>query len=162
MDVLDPHGKQPRFHWLGFHHIALVTPDLDATIRFYEDVLGMKAGNIYPAMKQRGRHCFIKPGDTDAWGLHFFEYPDAEITSSADAIRRLMDDPGSADLYRFVPGALQHIAFALASEQEAMTLRQTLQQLGIVMTDIYGQGAIRNFIFVDQNGVQIEAAWEVE
>lgn len=27
--------------WSGFHHIALVTRDLDATIRSYRDVLGM-------------------------------------------------------------------------------------------------------------------------
>jgi hypothetical protein len=37
-----------------------------------------------------------------------------------------------------------------------------MQQQGIVMTDIYEQGALRNFIFVDQNGIQIEAAWEVQ
>ena len=28
--------------WSGFHHIALMTRDLDATIRFYVDVLGME------------------------------------------------------------------------------------------------------------------------
>nr|MBA3790917.1 VOC family protein [Rubrobacter sp.] len=32
--------------WQGFHHVALVTADLDATLRFYEDVLGMEAGEI--------------------------------------------------------------------------------------------------------------------
>lgn len=61
--------------------------------------------------------------------------------------------------FRFLPGALQHIAFALTSEQEGMALRSKLKSCGIVMTDIYDQGPIRNFIFVDNNGIQLEAAW---
>ena len=30
--------------WQGFHHIALVTADFDATLRFYGDVLDMDVG----------------------------------------------------------------------------------------------------------------------
>jgi catechol 2,3-dioxygenase-like lactoylglutathione lyase family enzyme len=63
--------------WRGFHHVALVTPDLDATIRFYGDVLGMRVGEVVSATERQGRHCFIKPCDTvETWGLHFFERPD--------------------------------------------------------------------------------------
>ena len=32
--------------WRGFHHIALVTPELEATVAFYTGVLGMQAGRI--------------------------------------------------------------------------------------------------------------------
>ncbi|MBY6278041.1 VOC family protein, partial [Symbiobacterium thermophilum] len=32
--------------WEGFHHIALVTPDLDTTIHFYGNVLGMQVGEV--------------------------------------------------------------------------------------------------------------------
>ncbi len=32
------------FTVLGMHHSAIATEDIDATVRFYEDVLGMKAG----------------------------------------------------------------------------------------------------------------------
>jgi catechol 2,3-dioxygenase-like lactoylglutathione lyase family enzyme len=148
-----------KTNWRGFHHVALVTADLDATIAFYEHVLGMKAGAVYPSTAKRGRHCFIKPGDTEAWGLHFFEYPGAQIHSSADAIRQLAEDRGAEVLYQFVPGALQHIAFSLPTEQEAMHLRQRLGRHGVAMTEIYDQGSIRNFVFTDNNGIQLEAAW---
>lgn len=152
-------SKQEGPRWLGFHHVAVVTSDLDATIHFYENVLGMQKGMVYPATLQRGRHCFVKPGDTKSWGIHFFEYADAQLFQSADALKRLAEDRESTELFRFIPGALQHIAFALPSEQDGMALRNKLHNHGIVMTDIYDQGSIRNFIFIDNNGVQLEAAW---
>ena len=66
--------------WSGFHHIALVTRDLDATMRFYRDVLGMEIIFSAPAGDLHGRHCAFRPGgDLDRLGLHFFEYPGAPL-----------------------------------------------------------------------------------
>ncbi len=48
--------------WRGFHHVALVTPDLDETICFYGEVLGMTVGEVFGATRRQGRHCFIRPG----------------------------------------------------------------------------------------------------
>ena len=59
--------------WSGFHHIALVTRDLDATISFYRDVLGMEVIFIAPPEELHGRHCAIRPGgDPNHLGIHFF------------------------------------------------------------------------------------------
>jgi len=122
----------------------------------------MQAGTVYPATAQRGRHCFIKPGHTESWGIHFFEYRDARIFQSAEAIKRLANNQKAADLFRYIPGALQHFVFALPTEGHAMTLRQKLKDHCVVMTEIYDQGRIRNFIFLDNNGIQLEAAWSKE
>lgn len=145
--------------WRGIHHVAMVTADLDATRRFYADLLGMTAGPVYPAFGRRGRHCFIRPGNTKSWGIHFFEYPDAEIFQSREAIARLARNREAEDLYRFLPGAMQHIAFALPSEADTSALRCKLRNHGILMTEIYEIGSIRNFVFLDNNGIQLEAAW---
>lgn len=126
---------------------------------FYRDVLGMKAGSIYPAKAGRERHCFIRPGEVETWGIHFFESPDAVIYQSKDAMERLRQDPYAEDLNRFLPGALQHIAFSVASEEEALAHRSKLDRMGVPMTEIYDQGAIRDYIFLDNNGIQIEVAW---
>lgn len=50
--------------WQGFHHIALVTPDLDATI--HTEVLSMAVTGVLAASDRNGRHCFIKPGARDS------------------------------------------------------------------------------------------------
>ena len=94
--------------WRGFHHVALVTSDLDATIAFYRDVLGMEIAAVFPATDRNRRHCFIKPGATEAWGLHIFERADAKIFPFPEEMQRFV----------FIPGALQHIAFALPSLAE--------------------------------------------
>jgi catechol 2,3-dioxygenase-like lactoylglutathione lyase family enzyme len=57
-------------HWRGVNHLALVTPDMDATVRFWHGVLGARlvATIGTPAF----RHYFfdVGPGNTIA----FFEY----------------------------------------------------------------------------------------
>lgn len=138
--------------WQGFHHVALVTPDLDATKEFYAGVLGMRIVAEFPATDRNGRHCVVEPGETEAWGLHFFERPDARIFPYPDVLRR----------FAFVPGALQHIAFALPGEAEALALRERLAAFGIPATEIGDLGAVRNMLFRDNNGLLLEATWPSE
>jgi len=135
--------------WRGFHHVALVTPDLDATIRFYGDVLGMGIGEVVGATGRQGRHCFVKPGDAETWGLHFFEQPDAEVFAYPETFER----------YAFIPGALQHVAFALPDEEAALALRRRLAAFGVDMTGVTNLGMVSNMLFRDNNGLLLEATW---
>ena len=63
--------------WRGIHHLAMVTPDMDVTVRFYVGVLGMPL--VATLMAGPMRHYFFKlgPGNTIA----FFEVADAETFS---------------------------------------------------------------------------------
>ena len=135
--------------WRGFHHIAIVTPDLDATIAFYTEVLGMEITGIFPATDRNGRHCFIKPGTSEAWGLHVFEQADAHIFQYPDGMPR----------FAFIPGALQHIAFALPDLAAARALRERLAAFGIATTEIGDLGLVQNMLFRDNSGILLEATW---
>jgi catechol 2,3-dioxygenase-like lactoylglutathione lyase family enzyme len=124
--------------WRGIHHLALATPDLDATIHFYGRVLRMPVSEVFPSRDGRGRHCFVfvKPGDDDSWGLHFFERP----TESAG-------------------GPLLHIAFRLPDGHAARTLRGRLRDHGIEITEIPELGS---FVFWDMHGMMLEVTWPHE
>ncbi|BAD41395.1 VOC family protein [Symbiobacterium thermophilum] len=138
--------------WEGFHHIALVTPDLDATIALYGGVLGMQVGEIRVGggvLPQR--HCFIRPGDSvQTWGLHFFENPSAQIH------RLTMEQLQQGG---FIPGALQHIAFSLPDARAAEALRQRLREHGVEVTPTGTIGPIQNMLFFDPHGILLEATW---
>ena len=139
--------------WSGFHHIALVTRDLDATIRFYRDVLGMEIVFIAPVGELHGRHCSIRlGGDPDHLGIHFFEYPGAPLFPTEDR---------TLEAAFFVPVAnlLFHISLALPDEAAGLALRERLTRHNVVMSPIMDQGGIWNMAFLDNNGLPLEAAW---
>jgi catechol 2,3-dioxygenase-like lactoylglutathione lyase family enzyme len=141
------HGLPP---WLGFHHLALVTPDLDATILFYRDVLGMQLTRTSEANPPlHGRTAAFLPGGNLA-DIHFFELATAQIfTPTPDA-----------QGIPWIPGALHHVAFGLPDEAAALSLRERLLAHGAnVMTDIMDQGDCYNMIFADNNGMMLEANW---
>jgi catechol 2,3-dioxygenase-like lactoylglutathione lyase family enzyme len=138
-----------QLSYRGFHHIALATSDLDATIRFYKDVLGMQVSEIAPPREGRGRHCliFVKQGDDDVWGFHFFE--SQQVKSSGP--RRLEEG--------YTGEALLHIALRLSDEAAARALRRQLDSAHMHITDIPELGT---FVFSDNNGVLLEATWHQE
>ena len=133
--------------WRGFHHVAVATPDLAATIHFYTHVLGMEAGPILGT--SAGTHCFIKPGESESWGLHFFEKPDTKIFT----------DPGLLNGFVLLPGTMQHIAFALPDEPALQALDGRLQTFGVKTTGLNTIGSIKNILFFDNNGILLEATW---
>jgi catechol 2,3-dioxygenase-like lactoylglutathione lyase family enzyme len=118
----------PGIH--GFHHIALVTRDLDATMRFYTDVLGMEVIFVAPAGDLHGRHCAIRPGgDPDRLGLHFFEYPKAPLFGPEDRpLVSAVFDPGAT--------FLSHISLALPNEAAGLALQARLTRHSVVMCQL--------------------------
>lgn len=139
-------SSEPPPAWEGIHHLALATRDLDATVRFYVETLGMRLLLEPPARGGTPRHLFIDAGGGAA--LHFWEVAEAEIF--AQPIR-----PGPPE---FVPGALQHLALRLPDEAALAALQRRLRRAGIEVTDTFSQGAVRLCFFADNNGLVVEAA----
>ena len=137
--------------WRGAHHLTLVTRDLDATIRFYHGLLGMPLWAAMPPLAAHGRHCLLRVG---GFFMHFFEDATAQIAAPP---------PGwEAQGLAFVPGALQHIAVSLADEADLLALRERLGAAGVPVTALMHEGPLRQFLFVDNNGIIIEANWAPE
>lgn len=115
---------KPAPPWRGFHHVAMMTPDIDSTVRFYVEVLGMTVGEVFASSKQgAGRNCFVYPDPANGngtMGIHFFE--DADAASTEGSAEPWDRGPGS--------GAVHHVAFALADAEEAFALRGRLDEAG--------------------------------
>ncbi|HEY8601150.1 MAG TPA: VOC family protein [Thermomicrobiales bacterium] len=137
-------ASEPALPWSGLHHLALATRDLDATIRFYSGILGMRV--LFARRLPDGtRHLFIDLGGGAT--LHFWEVATAEIYTQ----------PPQPEV--FVPGALQHLALRLPDEAALRALQSRLRVAGVGVTDIFEQaGLVRLCFFEDNNGIALEAS----
>jgi catechol 2,3-dioxygenase-like lactoylglutathione lyase family enzyme len=133
--------------WRGVNHLALVTPDMDATVRFYAGVLGMPLVTTLMAGPMRHYFFEIAPGNTVA----FFEIPGAET------FRKGAGSPGP------YPIQLDHISFNVDDEAALLALRDRLTAAGSEVTEIVDHGTIQSIYFTDNNGIALEASyWAVD
>jgi catechol 2,3-dioxygenase-like lactoylglutathione lyase family enzyme len=133
--------------WSGINHLALITSDMDATVRFYHGVLGARLAATVgtPAF----RHYFFDFGPQCT--VAFFEYVDL-------AIEPFAKPAGVPD-----PRAVQfdHLALNLPDENALHDLRQRLMGAGCEVTEIIDHGSIHSVYFTDPNGIALEASWWV-
>jgi catechol 2,3-dioxygenase-like lactoylglutathione lyase family enzyme len=133
--------------WRGVNHLALVTGDMDTTVRFYHGVLGARL--VATIGTPDFRHYFfeIGPGQTVA----FFEYADAPPASFAKPA-------GVPD-----PRAIQfdHLSLDLPDEAALESLQARLEGFGCGVTEVIDHGFVRSIYFTDPNGIALEASWWV-
>jgi catechol 2,3-dioxygenase-like lactoylglutathione lyase family enzyme len=140
-----PSPEQPR--WRGVNHLALVTTDMDATVRFYHGVLGAR---LVATIGTPGfRHYFFDVGAGNT--VAFFEYGDTPL-------RRFAKPAGVPD-----PRAMQfdHLSLNLADEHALESLRARLKAYDCEVTDVVDHGFVRSIYFTDPNGIALEASWWV-
>ena len=137
----------PPPSWRGVNHLALVTDDMDATVRFYAGTLGMPL--VATLMAGPMRHYFFEmaPGNTVA----FFEVPDAETFDKG---------AGSPAPH---PIQLDHLSFNLADEDALRQLQERLKAAGSEVTEIVDHRVMKSVYFTDPNGIALEAScWVVD
>jgi catechol 2,3-dioxygenase-like lactoylglutathione lyase family enzyme len=132
-------------HWRGINHLALVTRDMDATVRFWHGVLGARlvATIGTPAF----RHYFfdIGPGNTVA----FFEYSGQHLEMYAK--------PAGVPYAR--ASQFDHLSLNMPDEDALLRLRDRLKSHDCEVTDVIDHGFIRSIYFSDQDGMALEASW---
>jgi catechol 2,3-dioxygenase-like lactoylglutathione lyase family enzyme len=137
----------PPPRWSGVNHLALVTPDMDATVRFYVGVLGMPL--VATLMAGPMRHYFFEIGHGNT--VAFFEVAGAETFSKG----------AGSPTDRVIQ--LDHIAFDVADEAALETLRVRITAAGSEVTEIVDHGIMRSVYFTDPNGIALEAScWMID
>jgi catechol 2,3-dioxygenase-like lactoylglutathione lyase family enzyme len=150
MPVTESKTTTRQLPWRAVHHLAFATRDLDSTMHFYTEILGMQAESIQLPNPIHGRACTIKPGVNVTPELHFFEQADAQpLQSPPDMLQRLS----------FPSVGVHHIAFALPDAVTAQRLQERLQMQGIATTPVMDQGEVFNLLFHDNNSLMLEANW---
>jgi catechol 2,3-dioxygenase-like lactoylglutathione lyase family enzyme len=138
--------ESTELHWRGVNHLALVTPDMDATVRFYHGVLGMRLVSTLNAGPMRHYFFEIAPGNTVA----FFEVRDAEAFAKPAGI----PEPRRAAQF-------DHLSFNLPDEEALHALQSRLKAHGCEVTDVVDHGIVRSVYFTDPSGIALEASWWV-
>jgi catechol 2,3-dioxygenase-like lactoylglutathione lyase family enzyme len=92
-------GRRPATTARGVHHVALLSSDVERTIRFYQDLLGFPLIEIFENRDYRGsNHFFFDIGNGNT--IAFFDFPDLGLGPYAEVL-----------------GGLHHIAISVTPEQ---------------------------------------------
>jgi catechol 2,3-dioxygenase-like lactoylglutathione lyase family enzyme len=136
---------EPR--WRGVNHLALITNDMDATVRFYHGVLGARL--VAHLGNEHFRHYFFEIGPEQT--VAFFEYKNHKAKAFAKPA-------GVPD-----PRAIQfdHLSLNVADEHALEELQVRLKAHGCEVTDVVDHEVMRSIYFTDNNGIALEASWWV-
>lgn len=107
-------------------HIGIAVKNLDETLKFYEDIMGIKCVSKEVVEEQKVRVAFLPIGDTEVELL--------ESTHEDGSIAKFIEKKGEG---------IQHIAFKVDNIEEAI---KELQEKGVRLIDEqprYGAGGAR-------------------
>jgi len=130
--------------WHGLNHLALITNDMDTTVRFWHGVMG--APLVATIGTGTFRHYFFRFGESSS--VAFFQYNEDT---------KMIAKP--AGVYDERAGQFDHLAMDLPDEQALLALRQRLLDAGSEVTDVVNHGLMRSIYFTDPNGIALEASW---
>ncbi|MBF0328344.1 MAG: VOC family protein [Nitrospirae bacterium] len=125
----------------GINHLALVTGDMDKTIRFWRDLLGFR---LIVGMGSTGyKHYFFEVSDKDM--IAFFEWNDVEPLHEKEHGR-----PASGRI------AFDHVSIGVETEDDLYEIKDRLDAADIWVSEVIDHGFIHSIYSFDPNGIAIE------
>lgn len=126
-------GERPPSTARGVHHIALLSSDVERTVRFYQDVLGFPLTDIFENRDYPGsNHFFFDIGHGNL--IAFFDFPDLPLGPFAEVL-----------------GGLHHVAISMTPE-EWERARARLDDAGVA----YQLESGTSIYFRDPDGARLE------
>jgi catechol 2,3-dioxygenase-like lactoylglutathione lyase family enzyme len=169
--MIKPNSPNSEFELGSINHVALVCSDMERTVDFYSNVLGMPLIKSLDLPGGMGQHFFFDAGNGDC--VAFFWFADAPDrvpgVSSPEAI------PGIGDIVSAV-STMNHLAFHVPAEKFD-EYRQRLKGKGVrvgpvlnhdeseaqVSPTVHPGVYVRSFYFHDPDGITLEfACWTKE
>jgi catechol 2,3-dioxygenase-like lactoylglutathione lyase family enzyme len=139
----------PATPWQGINHLALVTPDMDTTVRFWHGVLGAEL--VGTLATPEFRHYFFRIGDASS--VAFFEYADTDVPR-VDKVAGIFD-PRTPHL--------DHISLNLPDDDALLAMQRRLRDAGCEVTEVVDHLVVHSVYFTDPNGIALEAScWQID
>jgi catechol 2,3-dioxygenase-like lactoylglutathione lyase family enzyme len=128
-----PAAERPATAARGVHHVALLSSDVERTVRFYQDVVGFPLTDIFENRDYRGsNHFFFDIGHGNL--LAFFDFPGLDLGPYAEVL-----------------GGLHHIAISMPPEQWRVA-KARLEAAGVAYQEESGS----SIYFRDPDGARLE------
>ena len=131
----------------GINHLAMATGDMDKTIRFWRDLLGMRL--VAGLGKPGYRHYFFEISENDL--IAFFEWPGVIPVEEKEHGYPVKG-----------PFIFDHISFGVETEDDLWELKDKLEAAGFEVSEVIDHGFIHSIYAFDPNGIPIEFSHNVE
>lgn len=130
---LRPEADRPPSSARGLHHMAVVSSDVERTVKFYQEVLEFPLTEIFENRDYKGsNHFFFDIGNGNL--LAFFDFPGLDVGRYAEVL-----------------GGLHHIAISVEPERWKR-LKANLESAGV----IYQSESGTSIYFRDPDGTRLE------
>lgn len=125
----------------GINHLALATGDMDRTIRYWRDLLGLRlvAGLGHPGY----RHYFFELTQRDM--IAFFEWPGVQPGPDKDHGAPVTG-----------PFTFDHISLGVEGQDDLWELRDRLDAAGFWVSEVVDHGFILSLYSFDPNNIPVE------
>ena len=128
----------------GVNHLAFATGNMDETIRYWRDLLGMR---LVAGLGQPGyRHYFFELSESDL--VAFFEW---------DGVKPIPKKDHGAPVRG--PWAFDHVSFGVETQDDLWALKDIIAAAGFWVSDVIDHGFIYSIYSFDPNGIPIEFSW---
>ncbi|MGH3726876.1 MAG: VOC family protein [Mycobacterium sp.] len=169
--MIKPNNPNSEFEFGGFNHVALVCSDMERTVDFYTNVLGMPLIKSLDLPMGQGQHFFLDAGAGDCLAFFWFkDAPDGVPGISAPAAI-----PGIGDIVSAV-SSMNHISLHVPAEkfdEYRVKLKAKGVRVGPILNhdesefqvskDLHPGVYVRSFYFLDPDGITLEfACWTKE
>ncbi len=168
----------------GINHLVLITHEMEAGVRFYRDILGLKVVRTSPAFD---RTRYIESGDTvqleEARAAepafrrqYFFELANGDLFSLYEVpgaapqfdmpiVPRLWPPPTERSKRVTQAAKLDHLAFDVPSREDVIWFQQRLRAYGVPVSDLVERKRdlrhamfVKSIYFYDPSGNPLEIA----
>ncbi|MGN7611233.1 VOC family protein [Magnetococcales bacterium HHB-1] len=133
-------------HYTGVHHLAFTTNDINKTIHFWRDLLGMRL--LHSHGRPGYRQYYFEINRTGL--IAFFEWPEVE-----PAPCRRHGDPFKG------MKVFDHVSIGVEDDSDLILIAEKMIAAERPMTDIIDHGFFRSIYSYDPNGIPLEFSCNV-